>query len=257
MKKFLIVANWKLNGNITMISSFFEYLKLYFSNYVKKNTIVICPPNVYLERVRQIISNINNIFLGSQNVDLNLKGAFTGETSILMLKDIGVKYIIIGHSERRLFHYETNDLIAKKFNLIKELNLIPILCIGETAEEKKNGQTKKVIEKQLDSIFKNSGQLAFRNTVIAYEPIWAIGTGLSAHPKDVQLIHIFIKEYIKKHDPINIKDIIVQYGGSINQYNSKDFLKQPDIDGLLIGNASLDAKQFFNIINISENMIFS
>jgi triosephosphate isomerase len=253
MKKFLIVANWKLNGNIKMISNFFKYLKLNLSIYAKNNTIVIAPPDVYLERVYQYTSNIN-IFLAAQNVDINLQGAFTGESSILMLENIGVKYIIIGHSERRLFHQETNDFIAKKFHLIKKLNLIPILCVGETEQEKYDGQTKKVIKEQLSCIFKHLGNLAFRNTVIAYEPIWAIGTGLSANPKDVQLIHNFIKKYIEEYDPISINKITVQYGGSINHSNAKEFLIQSDIDGLLIGNASLDPLEFFKIIRIAHDI---
>ncbi|QCI21030.1 triose-phosphate isomerase [Buchnera aphidicola (Hyperomyzus lactucae)] len=250
MKNFLIVANWKLNGNIKMISSFFETLKLNLSAYANKSTIVFAPSDVYLERVYQCINDMN-IFLAAQNVDINLKGAFTGESSILMLKDIGVKYIIIGHSERRLFHQETNDFIAKKFLLVKKLKLIPILCVGETEKEKQNGQTKQVIKEQLSCIFQKLGNSAFRNTVIAYEPIWAIGTGFSAHPKDVQLIHEFIKNYIRKHDPSSINETIVQYGGSVNHSNAKEFLKQSDINGLLIGSASLNPQEFLKIIRIA------
>ncbi|AEO08659.1 triosephosphate isomerase [Buchnera aphidicola str. Ak (Acyrthosiphon kondoi)] len=254
MKKFFIAANWKLNGNINMISNFFKYLKLQSSIHSKKNTIIIAPPTIYLERVYKDVSNMN-IFLGAQNIDIHLKGAFTGETSVLMLEDIGVKYVIIGHSERRLMHNETNDIIIKKFHLIKESNLIPILCIGETEIDKKNGKTQEVITEQLHDIFKKIGKSAFKNTIIAYEPIWAIGTGLSAEPKDVQLIHKFIKNYIVKHDSIDINDIIVQYGGSINYSNAKKFMEQPDINGLLIGNASLDPAEFCRIIKISDHIL--
>ncbi|QCI17703.1 triose-phosphate isomerase [Buchnera aphidicola (Acyrthosiphon lactucae)] len=254
MKKFFITANWKLNGNIKMISSFFERLKLYSSVFLEKNIVIIAPPTIYLERVYKNIKNMN-IFLGAQNVDINLQGAFTGETSALMLQDIGVKYVIIGHSERRLLHHETNDLISKKFHLIKELNLIPILCIGETERDKKNGQTQKIIKAQLNCIFKKLGKSVFNNTIIAYEPIWAIGTGLSADPKDVQLIHQFIKNYIKKHDKINTNDILVQYGGSINHTNVKKFIEQPDINGLLIGNSSLSLQEFLKIIKIAHDII--
>ncbi|ADP67280.1 triose-phosphate isomerase [Buchnera aphidicola] len=251
MKKFFITANWKLNGNIKMISSFFKYLKLYSSSYLEKNTVIIAPPTIYLERVCKNISNMN-IFLGSQNVDINLNGAFTGETSILMLRDIGVKYVIIGHSERRFLHHETDDIIAKKFHLIKKSNLTPILCVGETEIEKKHNQTGQVIQRQLNLILKNLGTSAFKNIIIAYEPIWAIGTGVSADPEHVQLIHVFIKNYILKYSSINRNDIIIQYGGSINHTNVKKFIEQPDINGLLIGNSSLSAKEFLEIIKIAH-----
>ncbi|CAL4326368.1 triose-phosphate isomerase [Buchnera aphidicola] len=250
MKKFLLVANWKLNGSKKMISDYLSSLKSLASVYSKKNIIVIAPPTIYLSQVYKDINNID-IFLGAQNVDINLKGAFTGETSVLMLKDIGVKYVIVGHSERRLFHNETNNIIIKKFNLIKNLNLIPILCIGEI-QNNNYSQTKKIIEEQLNCIFKVLGKEAFRNTVIAYEPIWAIGTGLSADPKHVQYIHKFIRNYIQEYDPISIKSTIIQYGGSINSVNTEEFIQQPDIDGLLIGSASLDAKEFLKIIEIAN-----
>ncbi|QCI23845.1 triose-phosphate isomerase [Buchnera aphidicola (Macrosiphoniella sanborni)] len=252
MKKFFIVANWKLNGNINMISSFFEYFQLYALNYLEKNTIVIAPPTVYLERVYKKIKKMN-IFLGAQNVDIHLTGPFTGETSILMLEEIGAKYVIVGHSERRLWHNETDDLVAEKICLIKKLNLTPILCVGETKIDKDNGNTKKIIKNQLDCILKKLGKLAFQNIIIAYEPIWAIGTGISANPKDVQLIHEFIKNYIKKNDS-SIKNIIVQYGGSVNIKNVKSFIIQPDIDGLLIGNASLNAEIFLKIVKTSHDI---
>ncbi|QCI19870.1 MAG: triose-phosphate isomerase [Buchnera aphidicola (Brevicoryne brassicae)] len=249
MKKKLIVANWKLNGNIEMISNYLKFLKNNLLSNLNKNIIVIAPPNIYLERTYQSIKKIN-IFLGAQNVDVNLKGAFTGEVSVLMLKDIGVKYVIIGHSERRILHNETDNFVAKKFHLIKNSNLIPILCIGETEKEKKNGKTQKVIEKQLNCIFQILGEKAFRNAVIAYEPIWAIGTGVSADPEYVQIIHKFIRNYIQKNDSVS-KNVIIQYGGSVSSLNTKEFIQQEDIDGLLIGSASLHAKEFLKIIKIS------
>ncbi|QCI25516.1 triose-phosphate isomerase [Buchnera aphidicola (Sitobion avenae)] len=254
MRNFVIVANWKLNGSINMISRFFEYLKFHSSIYLEKKTIIIAPPTIYLKEVNKNISNMN-IFIGAQNVDINLKGSFTGETSVLMLQDIGVKYVIIGHSERRFLHNENNDTIAKKFFLIKKENLIPILCVGETEKDKKYGCTKQVIQEQLNCILKKSKKLVFKNAIIAYEPVWAIGTGLSADPEYVQLIHKFIKNHIEKHDFMNINDIIVQYGGSVNCSNIKKFLEQPDINGFLIGNASLSPQEFLKIIKITHDII--
>lgn len=252
MRKKLIIANWKLNSNKKFISNYVKFLKFHINSFdSQKNIIAIAPPDVYLERVYKKIKN-TNILVASQNVDINLEGAFTGETSILMLKDIGIKYVIVGHSERRLFHNEIDSIILKKFHLIKRSNLIPILCIGETKDDKKNTQTKNIIEKQLNSIFQKLGKSAFRNTVIAYEPIWAIGTGVSADPKEVQTIHQFIKSYIYEHDPES-KNIIIQYGGSINSLNVKEFIKQPDIDGFLIGSASLKVEEFLKIIKIASS----
>ncbi|QIQ41332.1 MAG: triose-phosphate isomerase [Buchnera aphidicola (Aphis urticata)] len=254
MQKKFIVANWKLNGDIKNITMFLKHLKLNTSLYLKYNTIIIAPPTIYLERVYRNIKNIN-VCLGSQDVDINKKGAFTGETSILMLQDVGVQYVIVGHSERRLFHNESNKLIAKKFGLIKSLNLIPILCIGESASEKSKNQTKEIIKNQLNSILEYLGKKAFLNTIIAYEPIWAIGTGLSADPIYVESIHKFIKNYINKHSVNNLEEIIVQYGGSVNSKNAKSFLKKPNIDGLLIGSASLIHEEFLKIIKISHEIL--
>lgn len=251
MKKFLIVANWKLHGNINMISNFFEYMKLYTSMDLEQN-IVIAPPTVYLERIYKKIEK-TNIVLGAQNVDINIEGSFTGETSISMLKEIGVRYVIVGHSERRLWHHENSELIAKKIYLIKKFNLIPILCIGETKEDKKNNATKKTIIKQLNDIIAVLGSSVFQNIVIAYEPIWAIGTGLASDPKTTQLIHEFIKNYIRTYDSA-ISNVLVQYGGSVNPKNAKLFISQPDIDGLLVGSASLNPKEFLKIIQIAYNI---
>ncbi|QFQ32135.1 triose-phosphate isomerase [Buchnera aphidicola] len=254
MRKKIIVANWKLNSNIKNISIFFKNLKLNISSYLKYNTVVIAPSTIYLERVYKKINNLN-VFLGAQDVNLNKKGAFTGETSILMLKDVGVKYVIVGHSERRLFHNESNELIAKKFSLIKNSYLIPILCVGESKDEKRRNQTKEIIKNQLNTIFELLGEKAFINSIIAYEPIWAIGTGLSADPVYVESIHKFIKDYINHYSSNNLEEIIVQYGGSINSKNAQSFLQKPNIDGLLVGSASLDYKEFLEIIKISNDIL--
>ncbi|QCI18848.1 triose-phosphate isomerase [Buchnera aphidicola] len=254
MKKNFIVANWKLNGNIQTISNFLNHLRLKISLYLQNNTVVIAPSTIYLERVYNYIKDMN-IFLGAQNVDINTQGAFTGETSILMLKDIGAKYVIVGHSERRFLHNENNELISKKFGLVKSLNLIPILCIGETETQKKKNKTKEILTNQLNVIFQDFGEKAFINSIIAYEPIWSIGTGISADPIYVQSIHKFIKDYINKYNSSDIEKIIVQYGGSVNSKNAKNFLEQPDIDGLLIGSASLMYEEFLKILKISNDIL--
>ncbi|AWH90481.1 triose-phosphate isomerase [Buchnera aphidicola (Melanaphis sacchari)] len=249
MKKKAIIANWKLNSNIKSISHFFTNFKLNAPVNLNKNIIVIIPPAVYLERVYKYIHD-KNIFLGAQNMDLNVEGSFTGDISVAMLKNVGVKYVILGHSERRLLHNENDLVISKKICLAKKFNLIPIICIGENKEEKARNKTQEIIIKQLSYIFEYLGKKVFRNTIIAYEPIWAIGTGMSADPNYVQLIHEFIKNYIQKYDSLASHTLMVQYGGSVNALNAKSFLNKPDIDGLLIGNASLDVKEFLKIINM-------
>lgn len=253
MKLFLIVANWKLNQKKQLISEFLIQLQTYLSSHIQKNIIAIAPSFVYLDRVYKKV-NQKNLFVAAQNIDCHLKGAFTGEVSILMLKDIGIKYVILGHSERRIFHNENNDIIAKKFYLVKKYNLIPILCIGETREEKESKKTYEILKNQINCIFNICGQYAFRNTVIAYEPIWAIGTGQSADAENVQIIHKFIKDHIAKYDSDSIDSLIIQYGGSINSFNTQKFLEQPDIDGLLVGNASLECKEFLKIIKIAHEI---
>jgi len=253
-KKKILVANWKLNGNTKTISYFLNSLKSKIAFFSIKSVVVIAPPTIFLERVYKSI-NDTNIFLSGQNIDIHITGAFTGENSVLMMKDVGVQYVIIGHSERRLLHNENNEIISKKFALVKNLNLIPILCIGETAVEKKSNKTKEVLIKQLDFILHSLGEKAFRNTIIAYEPIWAIGTGIAEDPLNVQKIHYFIKNYIKKYDIISAENLTVQYGGSVNSLNAESFLKQPDIDGLLIGSASLKYEEFFKIIQISDSLL--
>lgn len=245
MKKFLIIGNWKLNGSRNFLINFINNFK---KIKISKNcNIVIAPPLLYLDMLNYLTLN-SNIYLGAQNVDINITGSFTGDISVKMLKDIGVKYVIIGHSERRSNYYENNFTVLKKFILLKKYNLIPVICIGENYIEKKNNLTKKICINQIKIIIKKLGIDALKNTIIAYEPIWAIGTGKSATPKYVQNIHNLIRSYIYKYSKSVAKNIIIQYGGSVNENNAKYFYLQPDINGLLIGNSSLKINSFINII---------
>nr|BET44760.1 MAG: triose-phosphate isomerase [Candidatus Aschnera chinzeii] len=243
----LVVANWKLNGNIKFIKTFLNNLSINIDKFVHCN-IVIAPPCMYLYEVNKLLKN-NKLFLGAQNSDIYMYGAYTGDISLLMLKDVGVRYVIIGHSERRLFHHETNEIIAKKFFAVKQNGLIPILCIGENEKEYNNCQTEIVCKQQIDIILQKINIDAFRDTVIAYEPVWAIGTGKTPTPKRVQLIHKCIRDYLATYDFDIANKVIIQYGGSISSKNVYDFSIQPDIDGVLVGNASLDINEFIAIIN--------
>ncbi|WP_343189287.1 triose-phosphate isomerase [Buchnera aphidicola] len=255
-KSFIIIANWKLNGNNKSIKKFLKLLDSFLFIKAYSCKVIFFPPLIYLNHASKIIT-YNNLFIGSQNVDNHSFGAYTGEISSYMLKDIGIKYVIIGHSERRIYHKENNKIIAEKFKLLKKIGLIPILCIGENYNQKKKKQTKKIIIKQIDEIYNLCGNLSFDNTIIAYEPIWSIGTGKIANAKNIQKIHNFIKKYIQyKNEKKKIKKLKLLYGGSVNETNIQDFLKEKDIDGVLVGGASLDFYQFTTLLTLSNNLSF-
>lgn len=238
----LVIANWKLHGNKYMVRNFILMLRKKLT-YINSCNIVIAPPLIYLNLAKSCLVK-SPIMLGAQNVDIHLSGAYTGEISANMLQDVGVQYIIIGHSEHRLYHKEDDKIIAEKFAIVKQIGLIPVLCIGEN----KTQNIKSICIKQIDLIFNLLGNQAFKNSVIAYEPVWAIGTGKPANPINVQMVHKFIRDYIAQYDPINAEKIIIQYGGSVNTDNIHDLLIQPDIDGVLVGTASLNIDNFVVIV---------
>ncbi|QTF10399.1 triose-phosphate isomerase [Brenneria izadpanahii] len=246
MRHPLVMGNWKLNGSTSMVNSLITGLRQELSD-VDGCGIAIAPPAIYLDMAQHLLAG-SRIALGAQNVDVNLSGAFTGDTSAAMLKDIGAKYIIIGHSERRTYHKESDEFIAKKFGVLKEAGLIPVLCIGETEAENEAGQTEAVCARQLDAVLNTLGAKAFENAVIAYEPIWAIGTGKSATPAQAQAVHKFIRDHIAKQDKAVAEQVTIQYGGSVNASNAAELFTQPDIDGALVGGASLKADAFAVIV---------
>ncbi|WWO97392.1 MAG: triose-phosphate isomerase [Candidatus Dasytiphilus stammeri] len=250
MRNLLIIANWKLHGNKKIIQDYIQILRQKLMNINLKEKccdIVLAPPIMYFDQVHQALID-TDIDLGAQNVDINLEGPFTGDISANMLKDFGIKYVIIGHSERRLYHQENDDLIAKKLAIVKKVGLIPVFCIGENKIENKNGKTQEVCKRQIRTILEKQGVDAFKNTVIAYEPIWAIGTENYLSPIHTQSIHKFIRDYIATKNIAIAEKIIIQYGGSVNYENVYKFLMQPDIDGVLIGKSSLNVINFYKII---------
>lgn len=246
MRHPLVMGNWKLNGSTQMVNELIAALRKELSN-VDGCGVAIAPPFMYLDQAKHLLDG-SRIHLGAQNVDVNVSGAFTGDISAEMLKDIGASYIIIGHSERRTYHKESDELIAKKFAVLKEAGLIPVLCIGETEAENEAGQTEVVCARQLDAVLNTLGAKAFEGTVIAYEPVWAIGTGKSATPAQAQAVHKFIRDHIAKQDATVAKQVIIQYGGSVNAANAAELFTQPDIDGALVGGASLKADAFAVIV---------
>ncbi|MHC8472004.1 triose-phosphate isomerase [Plesiomonas shigelloides] len=246
MRRPLVMGNWKLNGNKAMVQELIAGLKAEL-NGVDGCGVAIAPPVMYLAEAQTALQG-SAIALGSQNVDVNLSGAFTGDISADMLKEFGAEYIIIGHSERRTYHKESDAFIAQKFGALKAAGLIPVLCIGETEAENEAGQTEAVCAKQLDAVLNTLGAEAFMGAVIAYEPVWAIGTGKSATPAQAQAVHAFIRGHVAKHDANVAEQVIIQYGGSVNAANAAELFTQPDIDGALVGGASLKADAFAVIV---------
>lgn len=247
MRHPIVMGNWKLNGSTKMVSELIGGLRQAL-NGVEGCQVVIAPPAIYLNQAKAQIAG-SHIGLGAQNSDIQLAGAYTGDTSAEMLKDIGAKYVIIGHSERRTYHHESDELIAKKFAVLKQLGLTPVFCIGETAAENEAGETEAVCARQLDAVLNTLGAAVFADSIIAYEPVWAIGTGKSATPAQAQATHQFIRNHVARLDADAAANVIIQYGGSVNATNAAELFSQPDIDGALVGGASLQADAFAAIVN--------
>lgn len=251
MKKLIIVANWKCNPTtLKEAKVFFHSLKSQLEksvNILKNVKVVICPPFVYLPYFQKLALKSTIFFLGAQDCFWEEKGAFTGEISPLMLKDLACQYVILGHSERRQLLNETNEMIGKKLEAVLRAKLKPILCIGETAKERKKGVTFKVLKEQLKKTLRNfSIPKSFSLEIIfAYEPVWAIGTGKPCQPKEAKEVLLFLKKFLKKGK--------ILYGGSVNSKNAPDYIKI-GFDGLLVGSASLIAKEFVQIV---KNAVFS
>ncbi|MEH8076024.1 triose-phosphate isomerase [Gallibacterium anatis] len=242
----LVMGNWKLNGSKAFTKELINGLKAELAG-VEGCDVAIAPPVMYLAEAEAALAG-SKIALGSQNVDLKQSGAFTGDISATMLKDFGAKYIIIGHSERRAYHHESDEFIAQKFAVLKEQGLVPVLCIGESEAENEAGKTEEVCARQIDAVLNTLGAEAFLDAVIAYEPIWAIGTGKSATPAQAQAVHAFIRSHIAKKDAKVAEQVILQYGGSVNDSNAAELFAMPDIDGALVGGASLKAPAFATIV---------
>lgn len=243
-----IAANWKMNSDLHNATALVSELIVNFKN-VQDKDIVICPPFVYLAAVKDVLKN-SPVKLGAQNVHFQAKGAYTGEISINMLMDIGCRYVIIGHSERRQIFNEDNGLINKKIKTVLEAGLSPIFCVGELLEDRNNNDTEKVIRHQIETGLDEIPAERFNKITIAYEPVWAIGTGKTATPAQAQEIHSFIRKLVAiLSNDIIARNMRIIYGGSVTPDNIQELAKASDIDGALVGGASLKADSFTKIVN--------
>ncbi len=246
MRKPFVAGNWKMHGNKAFIKDLMTGLNA-LSEHAINTTVAICPPYAYIDYAQKCLMT-DNISIGAQNMCVEPeKGAFTGEISAMMLKDLGCSYVILGHSERRAIYGETDSQVASKVKVAISAGLTPILCVGETLIEREAGQVAEVIARQLDAVLSGVGITGFATLVIAYEPVWAIGTGKTASAAQAQEVHKFIREKLSKLNDDIANRIIIQYGGSVNPSNAKELFSQPDIDGGLIGGASLKSKDFIAI----------
>ena len=247
----VIAGNWKMNKNVVESVSLVKELKDFVRGIVGVD-IVVCPPFTSLWVVKEII-NDTNIHLGAQNMYWETKGAFTGETSSLMLKDVGCEYVILGHSERRQFFKEASGEVANKTKAALSVNLTPIVCVGENLEEKESGKTESIIEQEIKALFPKIDSTLAARIIVAYEPIWAIGTGKSSSTQDANLIIKFIRELFSSEYGSKIAERIrILYGGSVNPKNISEFMNESDIDGALVGGVSLHALSFSQIVKATE-----
>lgn len=247
-RKLFIAGNWKMNKTASEAADMVSLLVDLLVGKENEALVAVCPPFTALDRVSCIIEN-TGIELGAQNLSDKQSGAFTGEISASMLLDLNVKYVIIGHSERRQYYGETDEIVNSKTKMSLSSGLMPIVCIGETLEQREAGQTMEIIKTQFEGSLSGIDPKNILRTTIAYEPVWAIGTGKNATPEQAQEVHKFIRELIKKSYGQEIADkIIIQYGGSVKASNSKELMAMPDIDGALVGGASLDPRGFAELI---------
>ena len=251
-KEKIIIGNLKMNGSLDFYSSYFNDLK---NNLKNLNNVLIglCVPYPYLFKAEIILKN-SNIAWGSQNVAKFLSGAHTGEVSIGMLKDFMSSYVIVGHSERNTAYCESDENIADKFKIIKDQEMIPILGVGETLIEREAGIMEMVVESQLKAIIEKYGAKTFDNTIIAYEPIWAIGTDMAATPDQIKKMCKFIRNKINKNTMDEVKNLKIIYGGSVNTKNALQLFALESVDGGLIGRASLDISEFVSICKAATSI---
>ena len=249
-RKLIIAGNWKMNKTVAEALILVQDLKIQLAN-VTEVDIVVCPPFTALSEVAKAIRG-SNFLLGAQDMSEHAPGAYTGEIAAQMLKELGVRYVILGHSERRQYHKESDELISRKGRAAHAASLQPIICVGETISEREAGQTEKILETQVRGSLTGLGKEQMAETIIAYEPVWAIGTGKTATTVQAQEAHAFIRGLLAKlYDETTARRVRIQYGGSVKASNARELMSQPDVDGALVGGASLESQSFAEIVKNS------
>lgn len=245
MRQPLVAGNWKMHGsraaNASLVAALLDLIRPQSSAEV-----LLCPPYVYLWETGRLLKD-TDVQLGAQSVCAEPAGAFTGEVSAAMLKDVGCRYALVGHSERRQVYGEGDALVARKFVAAQAQGLVPVLCVGETLEEREGAATASVVSRQLEAVLSVTGAGAFARAVVAYEPVWAIGTGRNATPEQAQDVHALIRGKVAALDGTIAESLRILYGGSVKASNARDLFAMPDIDGGLVGGASLKADEFARI----------
>ena len=244
MRKTIVAGNWKMNASKDSVESLVTDILSGASDVSAE--IIVCAPFPYLSQVEGLIEG-SNLMLGAQNLNLNASGAFTGEVSAEMIKDFGANHVIVGHSERRSLYGETSEIVAEKTKAAIDSGLTPILCLGESLDQRESGKTESVVSEQLNKVIKMVGIEAFNNIIIAYEPVWAIGTGMTATPEQAQAVHKFIRDLLASSSQDIADKTAILYGGSMNASNAVELISCADIDGGLIGGAALKAEDFLQI----------
>ena len=250
MRKKIVAGNWKMNGSRSTVQSLLHAIKKDIS-FLSTIDVIVFPSFFFLQQVEELLAD-SLIAWGAQNLYLGGSGAFTGEISGPMLVEYGCQYVLVGHSERRVIFHEDVNLVAAKFKAAGQFGLQPVLCLGETLPERESGKTEYIIRQQLASVVEAASIDAFRNAVIAYEPVWAIGTGLTASPEEAQDVHAFIRNLLAEYHPDIARSVRILYGGSVKADNARGLFAMPDVDGGLLGGASLDAKAFLAICNAAR-----
>jgi triosephosphate isomerase (TIM) len=243
MKKKLIAGNWKMNGSLASNEALVKALLVGLP--AQPCEVAVCVPALYLAQLQTLVAG-SSIELGAQDVSMHESGAYTGELSAAMLREFGVRYAIVGHSERRQYHAETDQLVAAKAKTALASGVTPIVCVGETLAQREAGKTEEVVKRQLAAVIHANGH-CISEIVVAYEPVWAIGTGKTASPEQAQQVHAVLRAQLKAASA-QAERIRILYGGSMNAANAAQLLSQPDIDGGLIGGASLKAQDFLSIV---------
>ncbi len=245
MRRRIVAGNWKLHGDRAFAKALLDELTA--TRRPSDVEIVILPPAPYLGELSARYAK-SGLAFGAQDVSANDSGAFTGEFSAAMVRDVGCHYALVGHSERREYHREDNRVVAEKFVAAQKAGLTPILCVGETLQQRESGQTEWIIQRQLQAVLEYAGHDALAASIIAYEPVWAIGTGRTASPAQAQEVHAFIRREVSAENATIAGWLPVLYGGSVKPSNAAELFSQPDVDGGLIGGASLAARDFLAII---------